>query len=356
MSTFKRAQRQAVKLKELHTGPSGSGKTKGALAIATALFPGKVAGIDSENDRMLYYADQYEFEHLSLESHKPSDYIAAIDLAVSEGFSIAVIDSLSHAWQNVLDRKNLYDKQNPSKNSYTTWATFGTEWDKLIRHILDAPIHIIATARSKQAYELVENDRGKKEPIKLGMAPQVREGAEYEFALVFDLNLTHRAKCMKDNTGLFDDETAMWDLCDPKTAKKLGAWLAGGAPAAPKPDVTTLTLTQAETMNVRGRIVGQLDDVKLTAMHAWARGQGNALAERACEMVMAARTEGASDRPNTTTPLAAPPRDDEYGTPTVETAPLTVTDGDAVQNDPHFVEAARRGARKDDPYTGSAAA
>ena len=52
---FKRATRTAVKLKVLVTGPSGSGKTLGSLFVADGIAPGRVAIIDSENDRASYY-------------------------------------------------------------------------------------------------------------------------------------------------------------------------------------------------------------------------------------------------------------------------------------------------------------
>jgi ATP-dependent protease Clp ATPase subunit len=62
MSGFKKAQRTAVKLKTLVIGPSGGGKTLGALSLASGLAPGKVAVIDSENDRASYYADAIDFD------------------------------------------------------------------------------------------------------------------------------------------------------------------------------------------------------------------------------------------------------------------------------------------------------
>jgi len=231
---FKRAQRTAVKLKALFMGPSGSGKTLGALKVAKGLSP-KVALIDSENDRSSYYADQVDFDSMSLKEHTPKQYMRAIDDAIAAGYEVVVIDSLSHAWQNVLDRKLAFEKANPSKNAFTMWAQFGAEWEKLIAYILHADIHVIATARSKQVYEQVEKN-GRKSIEKLGMQPQLRDGAEYEFALVFDIAITHTATATKDNTGLFmlAENDNMWDLCAPRVPQMLAAWMSGAKPSAPK--------------------------------------------------------------------------------------------------------------------------
>lgn len=235
MTGFKRAQRTAVKLKALVIGPSGGGKTLGALTMATGMAPGKVAVIDSENERASYYADAVTFDAMSLERHRPADYEKAIDAAVEAGYEVVVIDSLSHAWLDLLGRKEQYDKDNPRSNQWTNWRTFGGEWDALIRHILEAPIHVIATARSKQAYEQTESN-GRKSITKMGLQPILRENTEYEFALVFDLLPSHKARATKDNTRRFDqDDMALWNLCDGTVVRELNAWMSGAAPAVEKP-------------------------------------------------------------------------------------------------------------------------
>jgi hypothetical protein len=296
MTGFKRAQRTAVKIKALVMGPSGAGKTLGALMMGQGLVsgPDRLALIDSENDRSGYYADDVAFDALSLTEHTPKAYMAALQSAVDAGYEVVILDSLTHAWQNVLDRKEQYDRNNPRSNSFTNWKLFSAEWDKLVRAVLEAPVHVIATARSKQAYEQVEQD-GKKQVKKMGMAPIIREGTEYEFALVFDVLPSHKAQAIKDNTGKFDrDETKLWDLCDGTVVRELKAWMAGAKPAAPKVTADTMTLAQAEDHVVRGRRVGDMDDKRLAACLAWAKGEGNALAVRACEIVIADREDAAA--------------------------------------------------------------
>jgi hypothetical protein len=94
--------------------------------------------------------------------------------------------------------------------------------------------------RSKQEYALQTNDKGRQVPVKLGMAPIQRDQIDYEFTLVFDVNLGHSAIVSKDRTGLFNDGGV--NLADPKTAELIRGWLDKGveAPAAaPEPPKVT---------------------------------------------------------------------------------------------------------------------
>lgn len=230
---FQKATRKKVKLKVLVMGPSGSGKTIGSLELARGIAGpnGKVAVIDSEKDRSEFYADRYDFDKMSLTDLRCRAYGEAIHAAVEAGYDVIVTDSLSHAWLDLLERKEWYDAANPASNKWTNWSQFTPEWDKLIRYILECPVHIICTARSKQAHEQVEQD-GKKKVIKLGLAPQLRENTEYEFAIAFSLNDSHFCEATKDNTFLFGDKMEPINLLDGTVAKKLNKWLetAGDAP------------------------------------------------------------------------------------------------------------------------------
>lgn len=226
---FQKATRKQVRIKMLLKGPTGAGKTYGALLIADGLAPGKVALLDSEHDRSEYYADVVPFQRAAPESFHPKHYMAAIHAAVEAGFEVLIIDSLSHCWLDVLERKDAYDKANPRTNQWTNWALFGEEWNDLLRVILEAPIHIICTARSKMAHEQVEQN-GRKQVVKLGLAPQLRENTEYEFAICFDVELTtdgrHPAQVSKDNTNLMSEPGKVWDLVDGTVPALIRKWLS----------------------------------------------------------------------------------------------------------------------------------
>jgi hypothetical protein len=102
---------------------------------------------------------------------------------------------------------------------------------------------VIATARSKQAYEQTDQD-GKKKVVKLGMSPTIRDGTEYEFALHFDLNEAHKAEPKKDNTRKFGDASKLWDLCDGSVASELRDWMESATPVE-RPTPETLAAMDA---------------------------------------------------------------------------------------------------------------
>jgi hypothetical protein len=240
MSTiqFQKATRHAVKLKLAIAGPSGSGKTLGALSLAKTLAgdAGTVVLIDTENGSASLYGDKYAFDVLNLgPPFTSARYLEAMEAAIEAGYSVLVIDSLSHQWSGdggILSRKEELDRR-PGSNSYTNWATFTKEHTAFVGKLLQLPVHVVATIRSKQDYVLETNDKGKQQPKKVGMAPVQREGLEYEFSTVFDVQMDHRATASKDRTGLFGDDLV--DLVKPETGKKLLSWLASGAvEAVPK--------------------------------------------------------------------------------------------------------------------------
>lgn len=226
--TFAPAKRQAVKLKLAISGPSGSGKTLGALALAQGLAKGgPIAVLDTENGSASLYSDRFAFDTLSMHApYTSKKYQEAIQAAVDGGYAVVVVDSLSHQWAGdggILSRKER-DDQRPGANSYTNWARYTKEHEAFKAFLLSAPVHLIGTLRAKQDYVLETNDRGKQQPKKVGLAPIQREGMEYEFTTVFELQMDHRAAVSKDRTGLF--EGTLSDLTDGEVIKSLTAWLS----------------------------------------------------------------------------------------------------------------------------------
>lgn len=207
---FQRAQRRKVYLKLAITGPSGSGKTYSALRLALGLGQ-KVALLDSENESANIYADLGDFDTDTIcAPFTPQKYIEAIRAAELGGYDVLIIDSLSHAWAmsgGILDQKAAKDRR--GGNSFTNWQDMTPLQNDFLATILQSKLDIIATMRSKQEYVIETTDKGKQAPRKVGLAPIQRDGIEYEFTTVFDVDQGHMASVSKDRTGLFTDEISM---------------------------------------------------------------------------------------------------------------------------------------------------
>jgi hypothetical protein len=132
----------------------------------------------------------------------------------------------------------LLDKQGqianrPGTNSYAAWREVTPDHNALVEALLSSRCHIIVTMRVKTEYVLETNDRGKQVPRKVGLAPVQRDGVEYEFTVVMDIDIDHKAAASKDRTTLFDG----WrDTITEGTGRQLLQWLESGADApAPAP-------------------------------------------------------------------------------------------------------------------------
>ena len=232
MSTpsFRKATREKVFLKLAITGPSGSGKTYSALRMARGLVgpTGKIALIDTENGSASLYADRFDFDTLDIAPPFENDkFVQGIDAAVAAGYQAIIIDSASHFWEGILDYKSQLDSR--GGNSYTNWKTAGDKFSGIIKAVLQSPVHIICCMRSKMDYVQEKDERGKTTVRKVGLAPIMRDGIEYEFTTVFDVALDHRVSVSKDRSGLFVDK--IFQVTE-DTGKLLEEWrLSGGEPA-----------------------------------------------------------------------------------------------------------------------------
>jgi len=269
---FAPAQRRKQKLKMMLTGPSGSGKTMSALAIAAGLEPewAKIALADTEHGRgELYIGAEvpgvkdftigpYQVAAIS-EPYETEKYIDVIDAAEKAGFSVLIIDSLSHAWAGaggLLDQKSRMDAQDPG-HGFLNWDTIGRKQNRLIERIMASQMHIIATTRTKQAYTWETNDKGKQTPKKVGLAPIQRDGLEYEFLLVLYLDRA-RAWADKDNTGLFKGVEFQ---PTPGTGNLLLEWLDKGIDEPlPRVEPDQKGARPCPTCKGRSKLVGE-DDV-----------------------------------------------------------------------------------------------
>ncbi|MBQ6737411.1 MAG: ATP-binding protein [Synergistaceae bacterium] len=225
---FRKAEKKKAKLRLAITGVAGSGKTYGALKVAQGLG-GKIAMIDTENGSGDLYSDKFDYDVCSITApYTVQKYLQAIHEAEQAKYDVLIIDSLSHVWAGeggLLDLQGKITDSSRSGNSWAAWRQITPQHKRLIEMILSSKCHVIATMRSKTEYIQVENDQGKKEVRKIGLAPIQREGVDYEFTTVFDLAINHFASVSKDRTGIFDGQ--IFQLSE-ETGEKLKEWLDNG--------------------------------------------------------------------------------------------------------------------------------
>ena len=227
-----RATKRRAKLRLGMSGPSGSGKTYSALLIASGLGnpAGRIGLIDTEHGSGDLYADLLPggYDVLSLTPpFSPARYIEAIHALEDTGVSTIIIDSLSHAWTGeggALDRQGkLSDK---SGNSWSAWRQVTPEHNALVEAMLQSRCHIIATMRAKTEYVQEKDERtGKQVVRKIGLAPIMRDGIEYEFTTFLELDAQHMAYVGKDRTRLLDGEIFRPDV---DTGRQMSGWLESG--------------------------------------------------------------------------------------------------------------------------------
>ena len=219
---FEKAKRSKCKIKLSIAGASGSGKTYSAISIAKGMVKNlnKVAVIDTENGSSHLYSHLGDFSVLTLSApYSPEVYISAINEAIKKGFECIIIDSLSHEWQGIGGIIDIHGQM--EGNSFTNWSKVTPRHNALIQTIVNAPIHIIATLRSKTEY-VMQQKNGKTIPEKMGVKAVQRDDTEYEFTVAFELNQFHQATISKDRTGMFKQGIEF--ILNNEVGEKINQW------------------------------------------------------------------------------------------------------------------------------------
>ena len=240
---FKKATKEQSKLRLAIDGLAGSGKTYSALAIASAMArmmreqqhgEGRIALIDSERGSASLYADKFDFDVAELDSFSPLAYVEKIKEAEDAGYDFILADSISHAWSGkdgALDQKDRAADR--AGNSWTAWRSVTPKHNALVDAMLQCKAHFMATMRVKMEYVQEKNEKGNTEIKKVGLASIQREGMEYEFTLVGDIDHTHTLKIAKSRLDGVMDIGDQFERPGEAFARKVYGWLMSGA--APKP-------------------------------------------------------------------------------------------------------------------------
>lgn len=249
---FLKATRERINIRLALCGPTGSGKTYTALGVASTIakkMGSRVAVIDTENRSADRYADVFDFDRVVLSQFAPESYEQMIHAAASAKYGVLVIDSFSHAWDGpdgMLERVDQIAAQSRSGNTFQAWGKATPVFRALIQTLLNFPGHLIVTMRTKMEYVLEDDAHGKKIPKKVGMAPIMRAGVEYEFDVCADMDLDHTMVITKSRC--FALANKVMSKPGPAFAESLFTWAnQGEVPAPPKIVYTTPAATTSST-------------------------------------------------------------------------------------------------------------
>lgn len=230
----KQAKRELIWAKIALMAPSGGGKTYSALRMATGMLAklkelgqeknGKILFGNTEQKRGYYYANEFQYDIVDIDSpHNPEKYVEFIEFAVENDYPIVIIDSTTHEWEG---KGGCLELHQMAGGTYQSWAKVTPRHDKFITAIADSPIHVIATMRGKDQYEM-EKEGGKTTVKKLGVGARQRDGFEYEFTVTFNIDQkTNMSSVQKDNTHLFEDEGDI--ILSEKHGSKIIDWANSG--------------------------------------------------------------------------------------------------------------------------------
>lgn len=232
-------------------GPTGAGKTYSALSIGSELQGDRrLLGIDTERGSMSRYAhdrtcggsdrcqkpDHFTFARIRWDPpYDPAKLTRVLRQQDAEGrWGCIVIDSLSHFWRGQGGTLDVVDaaKKRDTGNGFAAWKFGDQVQTEMVEAILSLSCHVICCFRVKMAYEIVENERGRKEPRKIGLQPIQRDELEYEYDVIGDLNLNHQLAITKSRCSLIADKVYL-PHHEREMGKTLRDWL--GSAEADRP-------------------------------------------------------------------------------------------------------------------------
>lgn len=277
---FVTATKEQSKARVALAGPSGSGKTMTGLILATRLADGgRTAVIDTERGSASKYAGNgpglFRFDRLNMYRYDPRDLPKALASAAKAGFESVLIDSLSRFWSGaggMLEFVDAAAKRSYGSNSFGGWKEARPVENEMIEAMLGYPGHVVVTMRTKTAYEITEDDRGRKVPVKIGLQPEQRNGIEYEFDVVGDMDLENTLTVSKSRCSELSGRVI--HRPDYAVAETLLAWLTDGVAGQTPNDYRDIALDPAtgrDDLRDLYRLVAA--DGKLAAMVMDDRGQ-----------------------------------------------------------------------------------
>lgn len=295
--TFKAAKRENIALLIGLAGGTGSGKTFSAMRLAKGMAEGKrFAVIDTENGRASHYADQFDFDVADLrEPFSPVAYLEAIKAADKAGYSVIVVDSMSHEWagtggvldaqENELDRMAGQDWKKREACRMAAWIRPKMEHKHMVQSLLQVKAHVILCFRAEEKIEIVKEDGKTKIVPKQSLTGlngwiSITE-KNLPFELTTSILFTADRPGIPQPIKLQEQHKALFPLdrvVDEQSGKRIAEWAAGGAvkrsvevppvsastPAQSeeKQDVDTLSFVTADQATYIGDLLAKYPKVK----------------------------------------------------------------------------------------------
>lgn len=226
-SLLKPAVNQTAFLKAGILGFAGSGKTftakNLAIGLASKIGNGKpVAMFDTEtgSDYLIPAFKEAGVELLVAKTRSFADLCAFMREA-EETCSVAIIDSITHVWQEILTS---YTRKLHRRNGllFQDWGPIKEEWRGFTDLYLNSKMHVILCGRAGFEYDFQTDEAGKKELIKTGTKMKAETEMGYEPSLLLEMERTtpdaplaegkrsawvHRCYVLKDRTDRMNGET-----------------------------------------------------------------------------------------------------------------------------------------------------
>lgn len=275
--TFRPAVRSNVQLMIGLAGGTGSGKSYSALELASGLAGGKrFAAIDTENGRLLHYADFFQFDHAELKApFTPMAYTEAILAADAQGYPVIVVDQFSHEhagegglldWhEDELERMAKGDYKKREACKMAAWIKPKMAHKAMLQKLLAVRAHLVICFRAEEKIEMVRKDgkleiQPKVSPVGAeGWIPIAEKNLPYEMTASFLLKASNPGvpipiKLQRQHRDLFDLTKPIGRSAGDALAK----WAAGGAPKAEpsKALAVVLELMKRATTTVELEVAG----------------------------------------------------------------------------------------------------
>lgn len=253
--TYRHAKRDKTAPLIMIAGPPGSGKTYTALRLARGMVgpAGKIFLADTDNGRALFYADEFEFEHLNLhEPFRPVIFEEAAIRAQKQGAAVLIIDNFmaEHAgpgglldYHQEINVRMAGGPENFARIESTkmlAWIEPKTQHKRMRERLYQLNMPVILCCGAERKIAMVKQtdgkDKGKTIPVDQGLVPIC--GADIPWAMTISLMLPDVARPgvpvpIKALLPALQPIIHLDRPLDEATGAAIAAWARGEQPLSP---------------------------------------------------------------------------------------------------------------------------